>query len=49
MISEEDKEILRMIYIEKKTLSYIADTKGYTLSAIKSKHRKLVSKISKLI
>lgn len=49
MIGEKDKEILRMIYIENKTLDYIADMTGYSLSTIKAKHKSLLNKISKLL
>lgn len=39
MVSDEDKEILRMIYKEHKSFSYIADTLGYSEGTIKRRHR----------
>lgn len=39
MVSDEDKEILRMIYKERKSFSYIADTLGYSEGTIKRRHR----------
>ena len=49
LIPEEDKQILRMIYVENKTLSYIGDVLGYSESTIKTKHRKLLKKLLKLL
>ena len=49
MLSEEDRKILKMIYVENKTLSYIGDILGYSESTIKSRHRKLLKKLIKFI
>ena len=49
MISDEDKEILTLIYVKKKTLSYIADTYGYSESTIKNKHRRVLKIIASMI
>lgn len=49
IMSEEDRQILKMIYIEDKTLSFIGDTLGYSESTIKSRHRKLLKKLMKLL
>lgn len=48
-LSEEDKEIIKLHYVKNKSLSYIADTLGYSESAIKKKHKKILSKISKIL
>lgn len=49
IMSDEDRQILKMIYIEDKTLSYIGDTLGYSESTIKSRHKKLLKKLTKLL
>ena len=49
LISDEEKKILRMIYVEDKTLSYIGDVLGYSESTIKTRHRKLLKKLLKLL
>lgn len=49
LISNENKQILRMIYVENKPLAYIGDILGYSESTIKTRHRKLLKQISKLL
>lgn len=49
MISEEEKQILRMIYKERKTISYIADTLGMTESNVRKKHSKILLKIGRML
>jgi RNA polymerase sigma factor (sigma-70 family) len=48
-LSDEDKEIIKMHYVQNKTLSYIADILGYSESTIKKKHKKILSKLNKLL
>lgn len=48
MLSEEEKEILRLHYRGNKTLAYIADTIGMSEANVKKIHRKMLLKISKL-
>ena len=48
MLSKEEKQILNMIYKDKQTVSFIACELGMSESSVKSKHRKLLDKISKL-
>lgn len=48
-LSDEDKEILKMHYVQNKNLSYIADVLGYSESTIKKKHKKILCKISKIL
>lgn len=45
MLSDEDKQILRMHYKEQKSLSYIADIIGMSETTIKKKHRKALMKL----
>ena len=48
MLSDEDKTILRMYYIEEKQMSYIADMLGLPEATVKKKHRKALLKIGEL-
>ena len=48
-LSEEDKTILQMHYIQNKTLAYIGDILGYSESTIKKKHNKILNKLSKIV
>lgn len=45
ILSEEEKQILRLLYREKKTVSYIADILGMSESSVKKKHSKILMKI----
>ena len=49
IMSDEDRTILKMIYLKNKTLSYIADELGYSESTIKTRHKKLLKKLIKLL
>lgn len=48
-LSEEDKQILRLHYIEGKDFCYIGDTLGYSERTIKAKHKRALQKLSKAI
>lgn len=48
-LNQEDKQIVKLLYLQNKTLSYVADTMGYSESTIKRKHRKILSKLEKLL
>lgn len=48
-LSEEDKTIVKMHYVQGKNLGYIADILGYSESTIKKKHKKILCKISKIL
>lgn len=45
LLSKEDKMIIRMIYLEGRDINYISDTLGFSVSVIKTRHRKALSKI----
>lgn len=49
VLSDEEKDIIKMHYINQKSLTYIADELGISESALKKKHRKLLRKIGKVI
>lgn len=47
-LSPEDKQILRLHYLERRNFSYIADSLGYATITIKRKHSRALSKLTKL-
>lgn len=47
-LSEDDKALMRMHYLQGKDFRYIGDTLGFSESTIKYRHRKALKKISKL-
>lgn len=48
-LSEDDKEMLRLHYVDGKDFRYIGDMLGYSESTIKRRHKKALMKISKLL
>lgn len=48
-LSDLDKEILRMHYLQERDFGYIADMLGYNQKTIESRHRKALIKLSKLL
>ena len=48
MLSEEEKQLLRLHYKEKKSLQYIADVMCMSEANVKKIHRKILSKVSEL-
>lgn len=48
-LTEEDKQIIKLHYVQGKNLGYIADVLGYSESTIKKKHKRILSKISKIL
>lgn len=48
-ISETDKEILRLHYIQDHDFRFIGDCMGYSETTIKSRHREAVRKIAALM
>ena len=48
-LSDEDKEILRLHYLQEKDFRFIGDTLGFSESTIKYRHKKALKKLSKLI
>lgn len=49
MFSDEEKELMRLHYIQKKDFRFIGDTLGYSEASIKAKHRKILKKLNKLL
>ena len=48
-LSEEEKQILRLKYIDEQTFCFIADELGVSESYIKRHHKKLLNKITKIL
>lgn len=48
-LSEINKQILRMYYIQEKDFGYIADELGFSIDTVKQRHRKSLKKISNVI
>ena len=48
-LSEIDKEILRLHYIQEKDFRFIGDSLGFSEATIKSRHRKALKKIGALL
>ena len=47
-LSDTDKRILRLHYLEEKDFRYIGDTLGFSEYTIKQRHRKALKKIDKM-
>lgn len=48
-ISDDDKLLLRLHYLQGKDFRYIGDMLGYSESTIKQRHRRILKKLGKLI
>ena len=48
-ISDEDKLLLELHYIQGKDFRYIGDMLGYSESTIKKRHRRILKKLGNLI
>lgn len=48
-LSDNDKKILYLHYIDEKDFRFIGDMLGYSESTIKRRHKKALIKISKLL
>lgn len=49
LFTDEEKKIMKMIYVDGKEQSYISDMLGLSLSAVNKKHRKILRKIYRYI
>lgn len=49
LLSEDDKKLLNMIYIDKQDYRFIGDTFGISESTVKKRHKDLLNKIGKMI
>ncbi len=48
-LSQADKQILILHYIDGKDFKYIGDTLGFSESTIKKRHKKALNKLKKLL
>ena len=48
-ISDDDKLLLRLHYLQGKYFRYIGDMLGYSESTIKQRHRRILKKLSKIL
>lgn len=48
-LSELDKEIVVLHYVQEKNFAYIGDELGYSESGIKKRHQKILNKLSQLV
>ena len=49
ILSNEEKHLIVLHYLENKDFRYIADMLGYSETTIKRKHKKALNKISKIL
>lgn len=49
MLSEKEKQMMKMFYVENKDLSYIADQLGYSSQGISKMHSKILKKLESLL
>lgn len=48
-LTDDDKELLRMHYLQGKDFRYIGDMLGFAESTVKKRHRKALQKLSKIL
>lgn len=49
VLTDTEKQILVLHYLNGKDFRFIGDTLGYSESTIKKKHRKILAKLSKVL
>lgn len=49
MLSENERSMMHMYYVEKKSLDYIADMLGYSKAGILKMHKRTLEKIESLL
>ena len=49
ILTDEDKEMLRMHYLQGKDFRYIGDMLGFSESTVKKRHRKALQKLNKIL
>lgn len=49
ILSDEDKTILRMVYLQHKTMDCVADELGFSGKTIKNRHKEALRKMIKAI
>lgn len=46
ILSDEDRLIMEMLYIERKPMDYVADVLGFSVSCVKKRHHRILSRMS---
>lgn len=49
MLSDKEKQMLKMYYLENKTLDYIADELGYSKAGVIKMHKRSLQKLEALL
>lgn len=49
VLTDEDKSILRLHYLKGKDFRFIGDALGFSETTIKKRHRKILSKLNKML
>lgn len=49
ILSEEDRRMMELHYLQDKDLRYIADLLGYSEGTIKKRHRKVLKKLKQIL
>lgn len=49
ILSDTEKQLMQMFYVEKKDMNYIADTLGYSKQGIIKMHRRILKRIEDLL
>ena len=49
ILTDEDKELMRMHYLQGKDFRYIGDMLGFAESTIKKRHRKILQKLNRIL
>ena len=48
-LTDDDKELLKLHYLQGKDFRYIGDMLGFAESTVKKRHRKALQKLSKIL
>ena len=49
MLTDDDKQLLRMHYVKGQDFRYIGDMLGFAESTVKKRHRKALQKLNKML
>jgi DNA-directed RNA polymerase specialized sigma subunit len=49
IISDEDRKIMELHYLQEKDFNYIADIMGYSEITVKKRHAKIIKRIGKIL
>ena len=48
VLSEEERELMELLYVKRKPLTYIADIMGFSESGIKKMHCRIIKRMNNL-